>query len=999
MYKLFLVIIFLVTVTAVEAQSTNYLFYHIGLKDGLNQENMYTIEQDARGFLWIASSNSIQRYDGHRLLNFYTGGKGVLPSGMITSMEMDKKNRLWIVTSFASVGYFDTEKFTYHPVKINLPSAFADTGAGLLIDETGNIILVYVGRGFLTYNENANTISQQNNAFTLPKGYEPRHMIQDADLNYWVATANGFVKYNSKKKILSYGGHNIENDAVINKFGFVKNCGVVYTDRLKRLWISYREPGFSIKSFDPATGETKAWENILDKSLKGAVYDLWGIRQLTDGSLWMNGPGLFAKIIYDQNTIEPVLADASGEYSIRYDVVSNLFEDREKSIWVCTNKGLFRCNPSSQIFRSVNNKVVNADKIITNEVTDILETTDGEILVSTWGEGIFCYDKDFKPIVSKYIDRKKDGELLVWCMMQTSNGDLWRGGQDGVLFIYDAKTKKTKRLSPEVCNKKTIRQIVEDKEGNIWLGTQAGHLIKWNVTDKKFYLQQQFKRLIGRLYVDSYNNIWACTDIDGVYKVKCNNGIVLAHYTNVGAKNKTLLINGASDMIQYDDTTIVIAANGLNILNTTTGNFTYWDEGTQIANIVKDKENNLWLSTNRGIVCRQLDKPWSNIFYDARDGVSNLNFSNSASANLKNGLIAFGTNHDFLVFDPVKAMTFNFNLPDVEISEIQVMNKKLSVDSIRQLGQLLLLNHQNTLTIKYTTNNYQNLSPIEYMIEGIDKDWKNISSNGELNLNYLSAGKYVLKATSRDGLGKIGNITAITLVVETAFYKTWWFYSLLLITICGLLYWWDKERMKRKDAMLQMRTSIANNLHKDVHTALSNINILSEIAKIKADVDPQKSKEFIEQIHNKSQDTVIAMDDMLWTISPENDSMSKMMLRMREFIDEMNAMHGTQMELLVNDNVTKLRLDMQLRLESFLLFKDLLRGVLNAGAKKGKIHVSLEKLVLLYSIEFSNDFIDKQILNNLLHKQDIENRLTKIKASLHLDNYKNISLLRCSIHI
>ena len=86
--------------------------------------------------------------------------------------------------------------------------------------------------------------------------------------------------------------------------------------------------------------------------------------------------------------------------------------------------------------------------------------------------------------------------------------------------------------------------------------------------------------------------------------------------------------------------------------------------------------------------------------------------------------------------------------------------------------------------------------------------------------------------------------------------------------------------MRRNEALQRMRTDIADNLHQEINTALSNINILSEMAKLKTEKEPHKSREYFEQIHTKSHNMIIAMDDMLWSIDPENDSMSKTAERM-----------------------------------------------------------------------------------------------------------------------
>src|SRR6185436_2565501 len=100
--------------------------------------------------------------------------------------------------------------------------------------------------------------------------------------------------------------------------------------------------------------------------------------------------------------------------------------------------------------------------------------------------------------------------------------------------------------------------------------------------------------------------------------------------------------------------------------------------------------------------------------------------------------------------------------------------------------------------------------------------------------SYLKPGTYKFLLKTLDENGKEGQVTQkFTLTIKPPFWKTWWFYSLFALVIAGLLFWLDRERMKRKEAMQKMRTNIADDLHKEVNAALGNINILSEMARMK----------------------------------------------------------------------------------------------------------------------------------------------------------------------
>jgi glucose-6-phosphate-specific signal transduction histidine kinase len=203
--------------------------------------------------------------------------------------------------------------------------------------------------------------------------------------------------------------------------------------------------------------------------------------------------------------------------------------------------------------------------------------------------------------------------------------------------------------------------------------------------------------------------------------------------------------------------------------------------------------------------------------------------------------------------------------------------------------------------------------------------------------------------------------------------------------------------MKRKEAIHRMRSSIAGNLHHDINTALNNINILSEMARRKADKEIEKSKEFIEQIHSKSRNMIIAMDDMLWSIDPQNDSMAKTVLRFKEYIAELNNRYSVNIEMTMEEKIKALKLGMQFRHEAFILFKEVTEGVLKICMSDSKIHVGLHKQDLVYTMETRNHGCDANELRHLPERQDIAARLSSLHASSRVIVSKETAVLELVI--
>ena len=154
--------------------------------------------------------------------------------------------------------------------------------------------------------------------------------------------------------------------------------------------------------------------------------------------------------------------------------------------------------------------------------------------------------------------------------------------------------------------------------------------------------------------------------------------------------------------------------------------------------------------------------------------------------------------------------------------------------------------------------------------------------------------------------------------------------------------------------------------------------------------------EYLEQIHTKSHNMIIAMDDMLWGLDPENDSMPKTVERMKEYTDALKNRHSTQIDMLVDKKVERLELNMKHRLESFLLFKELINTIVQSGAQNSRIHIGLEKTNIICTIQFDNNGSDMQQLGSALQRPDLDKRLKEINARLktQLDKSHSVAVLK-----
>lgn len=921
---------------ALHAQQ-QYLFYHLGIRDGLVANSTTGLQQDAKGYIWIATLQGLERYDGRRFVLFHHKEEGTnsLPNDMVMNIRLDKKNRLWVLCQYNKLGYIDLDEMRYHEVRVDMPdSILSRAQSTLYIDRPGNTLLLLGHIATLAYNENTRTFSTSGLPFMLPKGWTVNGIIEDSTTRaYYLATDSGLAKYDPIHHTLSYRDHNTDHDPVIACFAKWTYTGSPFIDASSRFWLGSWPPGGygnSIFTFDRKTGKSTPWHNSLSKMLHNQYHEIHGIHQQKDGTLWMIGINTLAVLRKNSNDFEPVQTKLEGEFGLYYDIVQDLLEDREGNIWLATDKGIYEFNPSSQKFRTIPNKRAGKDSIYTPDVTDVLQISNGDIIVATWGSGIFSYDSAFHPVDRWYIRQYRQLQQdLTWCIHERPNGDIWTGQQHGSLVIIHPATRAIEKLKPAIFGNSTIRQIAEDNRGNLWLGTQAGDLIKWDPASNTFSIVQKLHSEIIRLYIDWKGNLWACTRRNGLFHIRPSDGAALSHYTSEGPETKRLTDIGAADIVQLSDSLYAIAANKLCLLNIYTGLIRPAQHGGTvpfegITNIARDKKGYLWITTQTGL-CKLNTHNEVRSSFNEMDGIGSNAFNPASGGLLKDGRIAFGTVHDMIVFQPSDITGSSQQPPDVEISNIAVLNKWLPMDSVRHLPELELPYGDNSIRIAFSTLAYQNSFAVTYQMEGLDKNWVT-AQNSEAFYSYLPPGRYTFRIVAHNAEDSVSPHTReLHIYVKSPFWRTWWFLSFLLLLGAALLYWLDRQRMQRKAVMEKMRSNISGNLHQEVNKALQNINVLSEIARIKAEKDPEQSINYINEIHHQSHNMIISLDDMLWSIDPSNDTMDRAIDRMKEFAGALSRRHGTRIGVEADDTLRALKPDMTIRHEVVLIYKLALR--------------------------------------------------------------------------
>ncbi|HLA58130.1 MAG TPA: two-component regulator propeller domain-containing protein [Puia sp.] len=996
--KIFLAIHCLI-LSATAQQPLQFLFTHYTTSSGLISNQVNSIVQDGEGYLWMGTTDGLQRFDGIRYKTFQhkENDSTSIPSNPVWQLLVDKKKNLWILLADGRVGKFNTRSFTFHevPARFKKPVSPDTFVKHLIADEYGNVFYLMGGTEVITWDEKSNEFSFIHNFFKQKQAWDIADFIQQPGTHkYWISiVGGGLAVYDGSNGTLSYPGQNIGKERLVDAYAGSNSYYHLFFDRQNRLWSFTLDGSSYIYCYDLKNEKTVIGRTEFPSFLK-PFHKIEGFMQQEDGNVWIYGQLVFAKFLETNKQFQFVSNGYQSENSIVYEVIHCLFEDREHNVWVTTdNNGLYRFNRTEEFFTNFSHQNRVSDKKGQGRLMSFISTKSGTILSGSWMDGLYQYDSSLNliPTNIKGIDNQSGPNA--WGMYASKDSNtIWISSQPGIYAIDQAK-RTSKYYNPPELSSHTIRQIAEDGAGNLWLGTDNKGVYKWAARNGKIDFSKGPAPVaaipevqINKITIDSKGQLWIATPETGLFVIDPVSDKVSMHFSNQEKPPFQLPESGISSVLEYDDSTMIIStATHVVKYNRITNDISAIGRpgiiSGFIAAVEKDREGYLWLASTNGLYRINIQKGIM-IIFSRLDGIENEQFTQSASLVLPDGRMLFGTTNHFIAFDPNHSEAMH-SYPDLHITGFKMMGKSLSVDSLMRLREIELSFQDNAVEIEFSTLMYGSPFLIKYKLEGLDKDWKPADKNNQAVYNYLPPGSYTFLLRALDAEGnESGKTSGIKIIVNAPFWKTIWFYSLLILAIGGFLFWLDRQRMQRKEAIQKMRSDIANNLHQEVNIALGNINILSEMANLKAGKEPQKSKEFIEQIHSKSKNMMAAMDDMLWSINPENDSMAKAIERITEHVDALRNSYGVKINLLVDKKVEALKLNMKTRKNIFWLFKSGSNNIVRTGATDCNIHISVQRQNLVYILEFNTSQMDTQQMNNLLQRQELANKLEEVNGIL-----------------
>ncbi|MCI0750879.1 MAG: ATP-binding protein, partial [Flammeovirgaceae bacterium] len=233
-----------------------------------------------------------------------------------------------------------------------------------------------------------------------------------------------------------------------------------------------------------------------------------------------------------------------------------------------------------------------------------------------------------------------------------------------------------------------------------------------------------------------------------------------------------------------------------------------------IYSTLPDEDGNLWLSTNRGISKYNPDQK-TFLNFGPSEGLQNEEFNRLAHTRCTNGDLVFGGINGINIFDPeeisVSPSNYSPSITHTEIYSFQ--DDEISYKALHNVDKLVLKHHQNHIDISFLIPNYNEPKrcDVYYMLENFEPDWRLAESN-ILQYANIKPGNYTLRIKTIT-LGGAESEIALPIQVQWPFWQTWWFITLILLLIIGLVYLLIRERIRQArfekeklEVLLKIRT-------------------------------------------------------------------------------------------------------------------------------------------------------------------------------------------------
>ncbi len=914
---------------AQETVYKNTLIY--SQKQGLSSPNIHKIIQDKYGFIWIATQDGLNRFDGREFIRYNLGlptGKQLFSADVRDIVLSKDSNFIWAINNNGGINGIEllTGNTVYSIPYVNTGSQtkWRICAAGL-----HHNIYIASSRGLEVFDT-------EKRVFQKAPGLQSSELLINADIRWIDRDQAG----NLVVAVLNKGVFIVDPETFVTKKEYALEgeqnddfwplCGIYFGNYyylgtkkgLYKLGLNAQSKNTALKG----ALERPDFSNSLNEV---NFLTLFEKDKLLIGSNELN---IYSASKNARNIIYPTFSNAMSWLNNATDC----FKDKAGNLWIGSRQGLCMLKKNEPAFKAFKNDAAKFnDKL--GHVYSVCKYNESVFLAGTI-DGLFEIDetKNLKQVYNKG---------LVQNICRLDSNIVFFSGNAGIKIYADKKIYEVAQKFPEwePYQKWQINSIVKINDSITLIGTESNDgVLSWNrgagvITN---YSENQ----PGTLKLDS-------KIVNSIYLTRNGQPVVLSDYIfsvfNT-AKNQftAISINDESNPLpkgvymQMTETkhNYWIAAYGYGLIKLDK-NFKFikkfgFESGfsnTGLYAVFNFRDSLLMITSNYGLISFNVNSEKA-VNYFEEDGLHNNTFEEASFYVAKNMFFAGGVN-GFTEITTANLLS-NLSEPTVYFTKTEAENSQgIFLDTFNlNASRYTFPNTVLQAKIYFTGINYSNPQRVNYMYRILEnsKEWINIGTENFVPFIATSPGTYHLQVKAANEDGVWSEPKELVLEFLPKWYQTWWFYLLIVLTAASILYALYRYRIAQIKKQHTIRKNIATDLHDDLGSTLNSVKVFTNLA-----ISGVKQEESLQQIKDNLTEATMSLRDMIWVLDDSLDTVDELQTRLKQFALPVATASNIEATIKADSEVTARKLSKEEKRNLFLICKEAINNSIKySGATK-----------------------------------------------------------------
>ncbi|MDM8551021.1 two-component regulator propeller domain-containing protein [Desulfobacterales bacterium HSG2] len=829
----FLIILLIVSLSAnLSAKKRDMKFDRISIEHGLSQNSVVATLQDSRGFMWFATRDGLNKYDGYRFTVYRNDPEvpGSLSSNSVQAICEDKTGTLWVGT-LGGLNKFDhnRERFIRYLHDPQNPESLSHNKVWSLWEDRDGILWIGTSMGMNKFDPKEEKFTRYLHDPRDPDSLshnEVYSIYEDSRGILWIGTSGGGLNSfdRNKETFIRYQHDPQDPDSLSsNRVYFI------YEDSRGTLWIAMYD---ALNAYDRKKGTFTRY--LPDPQDSGSLKHkkVRSVCEDDKGRLWFatRGGGL-NEFDREKEKFVHYLHEPANPRSLSINDLASIYKDRTGILWIGSHGGgINKFDYKRNRFAHYLHDPHDPESLSNNDIMAIHEERSGTLWIGTYGGGLNKFDQQ-EDVFIRYLHDPDNPESLssseVMSVCEDSSGTLWIGTLKG-LNKFDRTYETFTRYQhdpqdPESLSQNSVTSILEDKDGTLWLGTWNGGLNKFNREEETFTRYRHdphdpgslSHRRVRSMYEDRRGILWIGTN-EGLNRFDRTTE-TFTRYLHDEQRSDSLSNNHVKSICEDTRGTLWFGTmGGLNRFDRETGTFLCYQEKDGLSNnviygILEDQQGNLWLSTNQGLSkFDPIEKTFRN--YDVSDGLQSNEFNTSVCYKGRSGEMFFGGINGFNAFYPDEIKD-NSHIPPILLTEFQKFNKRVTPDTpLSEIREMELSYKDYVFSFEFAALDYtaSDKNMYAYMLEGFEKDWNYTDAKRRFaTYTNLRRGSYLfrVRGSNNDGVWNEKGVS-VRITITPPWWETAWFRGFMILLAVGLIfggYHWRVNAVEARSRDLEIQ--------------------------------------------------------------------------------------------------------------------------------------------------------------------------------------------------